>query len=101
MIGRRAAVATSRPTRRGGRGASSLPATGPKDGVLATYERLRRKYEAVLGDRLPLVLTARRLRPADLFIVRVSENSRAEADALCAKLRATGGACIVFRNPRG
>lgn len=67
--------------------------------VLATYERLRRKHEAVLGDRLPLVLTARR-RDLPTFSVRVSEKSRAEADALCAKLRAAGGACIVFRNPR-
>lgn len=67
--------------------------------VLAHYERLRRKHEAVLGDRLPLVLTARR-RDLPTYSVRVSEKSRAEADALCAKLRAAGGACIVFRNPR-
>lgn len=67
--------------------------------VLATYERLRRRHEAVLGDRLPLVLTARR-RDLPTYSVRVSEKSRAEADALCAKLRAAGGACIVFRNPR-
>ena len=67
--------------------------------VLATYERLRRKHDAVLGDRLPLILNARR---SDLpsFAVRVSEKSRADADALCAKLRAAGGACVVFRNPR-
>jgi hypothetical protein len=67
--------------------------------VLATYERLRRKYDAVLGDRLPLVLYARR-HELPTFAVRVSEKSRADADALCAKLRAAGGACIVFRNPR-
>jgi hypothetical protein len=67
--------------------------------VLATYERLRRKYNAVLGDRLPLVLPARR-RDLPTYSVRVSEKSRAEANALCAKLRAAGGACVVFRNPR-
>ena len=49
---------------------TSNPAWGPwgvqlagnwsEGGVLATYERLRRKYDAVLGDRLPLVLYARR-----------------------------------------
>ena len=67
--------------------------------VLATYERIRRKHEAVLGDRLPLILNPRRTDlPA--FSVRVSEKTRAEADALCAKLRAGGGACVVFRNPR-
>ncbi|OFW98816.1 MAG: hypothetical protein A3D94_05225 [Alphaproteobacteria bacterium RIFCSPHIGHO2_12_FULL_66_14] len=67
--------------------------------VLAHYERLRRKHEAVLGDRLPLVLNARR-RDLPAFSVRVSEKSRADANALCAKLRAAGGACVVFRNPR-
>lgn len=67
--------------------------------VLAHYERLRRKHEAVLGDRLPLILTARR-RDLPTYSVRVSEKTRAEAEALCGKLRAAGGACIVFRNPR-
>jgi Transglycosylase SLT domain/SPOR domain len=89
---------------------TSSPAWGPwgvqlagnwsEGGVLAAYERLRRKYGAVLGDRLPLVLYGRRGAGAT-FIVRVSEKSRTDADALCAKLRAAGGACIVVRNPRG
>lgn len=88
---------------------TASPAWGPwgvqlagnwsEGGVLAAYERLRRKYGAVLGDRLPLVLYARRGAGAT-FIVRVSEKSRTEADALCAKLRVAGGACIVLRNPR-
>jgi hypothetical protein len=87
---------------------TSSPAWGPwgvqlagnwsEGRVLATYERLRRKYDAVLGDRLPLVLYARR-HDLPTFAVRVSEKSRAAADALCAKLRVAGGACIVFRNP--
>lgn len=67
--------------------------------VLATYERLRRKHEAILGDRLPLVLTPRR-HDLPTYSVRVSEKTRAEADKLCSKLRAAGGACVVFRNPR-
>jgi hypothetical protein len=89
---------------------TSSPAWGPwgvqlagnwsEGGVLAAYERLRRKYSAVLGDRLPLVLYGRRGAGAT-FIVRVSEKSRTDADALCAKLRAAGGACIVVRNPGG
>jgi hypothetical protein len=68
-------------------------------GVLAAYERLRRKYVAVLGDRLPLVLNGRR-RAGVPFLVRVSEENRQAANALCAKLIAAGGNCIVFRNPR-
>jgi hypothetical protein len=77
-----------------------LAGTWSEGRVLATYERLRRKYETVLGDRLPLVLYARRGSGA-AFIVRVSEKSRTEADALCGRLRAAGGACLVVRNPRG
>jgi hypothetical protein len=68
-------------------------------GVLAAYERLRRKYSAVLGDRLPLVLDGRR-RAGSPFLVRVSEESRQAANALCAKLKAAGGNCVVLRNPR-
>jgi len=67
--------------------------------VLAAYERLRRKYPAVLGDRMPLVMYGRR-GSGSPFIVRVSEKGRTDADALCARLRAAGGACIVLRNPR-
>jgi hypothetical protein len=88
---------------------SSSPAWGPwgvqlagnwsEGGVLAAYERLRRKYGAVLGDRLPLVMYARRGAGAT-FVVRVSEKTRAAADGLCGKLRVAGAACIVLLNPR-
>jgi hypothetical protein len=76
-----------------------LAGTWSEGRVLATYEQLRRKHDAVLGDRLPLVLYASRRAPSR-FIVRVSESSRAAADTLCTKLRAAGGVCVVFRNPR-
>jgi hypothetical protein len=76
-----------------------LAGTWSEGRVLATYEQLRRKYGAVLGDRLPLVVEAYRRAPSR-FIVRVSESSRASADSLCSKLRAAGGACVVLRNPR-
>jgi hypothetical protein len=78
-----------------------LAANWSEGPALASYERVRRAYEAVLRDRLPLVLRARPpgRRSATKYIVRVSEQSRANADSLCAKLRAAGGACIVLRNP--
>jgi hypothetical protein len=76
-----------------------LAGTWSEGRVLATYEQLRRRYDAILGDRLPLVMDAQRRAPSR-FIVRVSESSRKEADALCAKLKSAGGACIVLRNPR-
>jgi hypothetical protein len=91
----------------------SNPAWGPwgvqlagnwsEQGVLAAYEQLRRKHLSVLGDRLPLVLTVRLagMGAVPKYLVRVSESSRTSADALCAKLRAQGGACVVVRNPPG
>ena len=33
------------------------------------------------------------------YVLRVSEQSRPAADALCARLRKAGGACVVLRNP--
>jgi hypothetical protein len=71
--------------------------------LLASYEQLRRKYAIVLRDRLPLVLRAALPgRPGAIkYLVRVSANSRTSADALCAELRAIGGACAVLRNPPG
>jgi Transglycosylase SLT domain len=92
---------------------ASSPAWGPwgvqlagnwsEGGVLAAYERLRRKYNKVLGDRLPLVLRASLPggRGATKYLVRVSEHNRTSAEALCAKLRGAGGACAVLRNPPG
>ena len=56
-----------------------------------------RYHPSILGDRLPLVMNSPRAAP---YIVRVSEKTRADANALCAKLHAAGGACIVLRNPR-
>jgi hypothetical protein len=78
-----------------------LTANWSEGRALATYEQLRRTYDSVLGERLPLVLRARLpgRRGATKHIVRVSEKSRVNADALCAKLRTVGGACVVLRNP--
>jgi transglycosylase-like protein with SLT domain len=80
-----------------------LTANWSEGRALATYERLRRSYEPVLGDRLPLILRGRLpgRRGATRYIVRISEKSRAGADALCSRLRAAGGACAVLRNPSG
>jgi hypothetical protein len=68
-----------------------LAVNGSEGGALAAYERLRRRYGSILGNRLPLVLSA-----SSTFVVRVSEKSQTDADALCTKLRTAGGACIVL-----
>ena len=78
-----------------------LTANWSEGQVLASYERLRRTFASVLHDRLPLVLRAslRGARGATRYIIRVPEKTRMTADALCARLRAAGGACMVLRNP--
>jgi hypothetical protein len=95
--------AAAAPSRAWGPWGVQLAGNWSEGQVLASYERLRRKHETVLRDRLPLVLRAGlggRGRAAK-YLVRVSESSRTSADALCARLRATGGACMVLRNPPG
>jgi hypothetical protein len=66
----------------------------------ATYASIRRQYASVLGDRDPLVLRSvmRSRGTAPYFNVRVGAETRAGAVALCAKLRAIGGACVVLKN---
>jgi hypothetical protein len=68
--------------------AIQLAVDGSEGGARAAYERLRRKYSAILGNRLPLIQHA-----DSTFVVRVPGRSRADADALCAQLRAAGVAC--------
>jgi hypothetical protein len=41
-----------------------LPAASPKEEVLARFEWVRRRYEAVVGDHLPLVVPGRLWLPA-------------------------------------
>ena len=78
-----------------------LTANWTEGQVLASYERLRRTFVTVLRDRLPLVLRAslRGGRGATRYIIRLPEKTRMAADALCVRLRAAGGACMVLRNP--
>ena len=62
--------------------------------VLATYERLRRQYDTVLRDYLPLVLRAQtNPRGASKYIVRVSEKSSDECRRLV-RQAACGRGCL-------
>jgi hypothetical protein len=68
--------------------------------ALASYQRARGRLAGLLGDAQPLVLGQRlRSRGRALFYrVRVPVETRRGADALCDRIRAAGGACIVLRN---
>lgn len=65
--------------------------------ALATYQRLSKKHHAILGGYQPVFIhTSLGVNTgAHWHRVRIEANSRAAADALCSKLRAVGGGCLV------
>ena len=71
-----------------------------KDAALREYQRARGAYAAILGGVEPMIigglLRSRGFRP--FYRVRAPAATRAEADALCAKLLKVGGACVVLRS---
>jgi hypothetical protein len=71
-----------------------------KTKALAQFGRLRQQHASLLGDRDPFVVPQRNLSRGRraLYLVQIGADSRADADKLCAKLRAQGGACIVQKN---
>ncbi len=68
-----------------------------------TYRMLQRQYASLIGDREPIVLHARLpgMGAVARTIIRIGDDSRAPLDALCNKLIAAGGACVVLRNQIG
>jgi hypothetical protein len=68
--------------------------------TLASFERVKSRYATLLNDELPMVVRTRNLSRGRKLLVRVmiGRNSRQEAEALCEKLRAQNGACIVDKN---
>jgi hypothetical protein len=70
------------------------------DRAMASYAALQEKHAAIVGDQAPMVLrtVARSRGTAPIFQVRLPANDRESANALCSRLRAAGGACVVFRN---
>lgn len=68
--------------------------------ALASYTRARQSLRALIGDIPPMVIGTR-LRNRGLkafYRVRVPAETRAAANALCNRIRAAGGACIVLRS---
>jgi len=71
-----------------------------KTRALAIYARARQRYAAILGDVVPMVIGTRfRSRGTSAFYrVRVPAPTRAAATAICNKLQAIGGACVVLKS---
>jgi hypothetical protein len=71
-----------------------------KAAALAAFARAEARYASVIGGMDPFVLgtplRSRGFRP--FFRVRLPAQSRGEAQKICARLQAAGGACVVLRS---
>ena len=68
--------------------------------ALASFERTRSRYQTILGGTQPMIIGTRlRTRGFRAFYrVRVPAQTRVEANALCTRIHASHGACIVLRS---
>lgn len=71
-----------------------------KQEALDRFAQVKQDHADLLGDYDPMVVESCDLHMGtDLqYSVRIGMNSRDDADKLCAKLQAAGGACIVQKN---
>ena len=71
-----------------------------RERALSIYAALQRRHESVLAGRAPMVVGSRnRSRgPAVFYDVRVPAETKDEASAVCARLKAAGGGCIVRKS---
>jgi hypothetical protein len=77
-----------------------LAAGFSRDRALAAYARITQRFDEVLSDRDPSILSSlSRSRGSRAFYqVRVGAETRAAADDICSQLRRRGGACMVLKN---
>lgn len=67
--------------------------------AIRRWQTIKARNADLLGDVEPVVSRVRSARGrAGLHAVRIGAETREEADRLCGRLRAAGGACIVMRN---
>jgi hypothetical protein len=68
--------------------------------AVSHFDRVQRAYSKVLGGEKMMLLMARNpaFGPRLRYYAMVGRDTRKQAEALCAKLQAAGGACVVRRN---
>jgi len=68
--------------------------------VIRRFERVQANYPKVLGSEKLMLLMARNpnFGPRLRHYAMIGRDNRADADALCAKLQAAGGSCVVRKN---
>ncbi len=77
-----------------------LAAGFSRDRALASYARAMKRLTPIIGDRDPSLLGSvwRSRGTRTFYQVRIGADTRAEADALCQKIRRAGQGCLVLRN---
>ncbi|WP_306117179.1 MULTISPECIES: lytic transglycosylase domain-containing protein [unclassified Roseitalea] len=67
--------------------------------AMRSWQRIRARHDSALRD-LPMAVSRQRTArgPKPLYVVRVGADSRNEANAICGRIRAGGGSCMVIRN---
>jgi len=68
--------------------------------ALSEFAQAKSRFRSVLAGRDPSVKPEHNLSRGRLtmYMVQIGAKTRADADALCAKLRSSGGACMVQKN---
>src|SRR4026208_1879245 len=71
-----------------------------KEEALAEFARVSQDHADILGSYDPIIVAQCDLHLGTKlqYSARIGAASREDADALCAKLRASGGACTVQKN---
>jgi hypothetical protein len=69
----------------------------------AMYRDVQKKFPALIGDREPIVLHKQLpgMGMAKRYVIVIADDNRVPLNALCEKLMAAGGACVVLRNSHG
>jgi hypothetical protein len=68
--------------------------------ALASFERARQRYAAIIGDLQPMII-GRRLRSRGTrpyYQLRLPADSRAVAALLCSRIQSVGGNCVAMRS---
>lgn len=71
-----------------------------KDEALAEFNRVKQDHAGILGNYEAIVVETCDLHMGTQlqYSARIGMDSREDADNLCAKIQAAGGACIVQKN---
>jgi hypothetical protein len=67
--------------------------------AIRQWQRVQGRFRALLGGYEPVVSRVRTpIGRRGIYAVRIGVDARADAGAICQKLRTIGGACVVMRN---